>query len=158
MTTKDHLLYYEERNYPTAFLVERTVNSGMSLKEILQQLKETLQEDHLRKFMLGCLLWWAETERYDERNRFAVLASKVIVEKFPQLKEKALPDDVMQESHAFTSYAHRYLQNEFFKAIFADTKANDEMGIVQWFESQEFVYDDNAEKLVPYQEYKINRY
>ena len=139
MTTKDNLRYYEEKNYPTAFLVERTVNSGMSLKEILQQLKETLQEDHLRKFMLGCLLWWAETDRYDERNRFAVLASKVIVEKFPQLKEKALPDDVMQESHAFTSYAHRYLQNEFFKAIFADTKANDEMGIAQWFESQEFV-------------------
>lgn len=148
MLRKFDFYNYDEKSFPVAVQIERAVNSSKT-----EQLKEILPKNKLEKFMLGCLIYWAATERYDLRNRYAVLASKVIIEHFPKLKHKRITNEILKESYGFTCCAHRYLQNEFFKLILKSIEQNDTLGIYSWFESQQFVLSKNEEKLIPYNQY-----
>ena len=148
-------LNYSSENFPTAKRVEDEVNNGKSMSEQLTTLIGLMSEEGMKLFLVGCILRWAEAEHFDQRNRFAVFASRVIVKKFPQLKKMKLGEEVEKECYGFTHYAHRYLQNELFKLGLIFLKNTGYMGIEQWFSSQQFVYNRAEDALVPYIEYVL---
>lgn len=134
--------------------IESAVNTCSGPKEHLQKLLTKPYAASLRDFFLLCILYWSETDRYDPRNEYAVLASKVIAREF----ELTVPDDgtLAKEAYGFTHCAHRYLQYELFKVILEKLKTN-RPEITSWFESKEFVYNDTHTELIPYADYLKNR-
>ena len=149
---------YDSPNYPIAIQVENIINQSGGKTDKTDNIKTILPDESFNLFLLGCILYWAETEHYDARNRYTLLASRVIVKKFPQLKQKKRPDSLLQECGGFTHFAHRYLQNELFKdVILPSMEKNDTMGIYTWFRSQQFVYNEPTESLIPFEEYKRQR-
>lgn len=155
-------IYYSDRkSCPLAHAAEDAVNTMGSPKQHIEAIKALPLTDNIFPFLAACILYWAEAQRWDERNRFAVLASRKLVAQFPVMEYIQLDDKTLKEAFAFTSYAHRYLQNELFKAILvffeqdSDAKCNE---IVKWFNAQEFVYNERDDDLIPYEEYKRTRY
>lgn len=146
-------------DYPSSSLlakdIERAVNNSSSPEKNLSKIKEIFStEDEFLKFSIACLLYWAETERYDERNIVAVLISREIVKRYPALNRIPFSDHTLKNAFAFTLFAHRYLQNEFFKVVLIHLKQTGYMGIHQWYTEAEFVIDRVAEAAIPYSEYK----
>lgn len=148
-------LNYSKDNFPMAKRVEDEINNSGSISEQLATLIGWMSEEGMKLFLTGCILQWAQAEYFDERNRFAVFASRVIAGHFPQLKKTKLGDAVEKECYGFTHYAHRYLQNEFFKVGMKFLKNTGHMGIEQWYTSQEFVYNRAYNGLMPYSEYLL---
>ena len=92
-----------------------------------------------------------------EINKYTVLISKELVNKFPKiphLKGIEICQELEKEAFAFTSFAHRYLQNELFKTILEYFKESGHDGLYEWFKQQEFVIDPILDKAVPWTEYK----
>lgn len=150
---------YDRKNFPEAVEIERMLNDCSSTEEHLKHLWEKFGESWIHKFALCCILYWAEHDNYDERNKFAVLISKKIAESFPKLSTTNFDKDIRMNAFAFTSYAHRYLQNELFKSILKHLEAQEESnstGIWPWYQKNEFViYMDSV---IPYEEYKRIRF
>lgn len=146
---------YDRKNFPEAVEIERMVNNCESADKHLKHLWEKFTESWINKFFKCCLLYWAEHTNYDERNKFAVLMSKKIREAFPKLANEKFDKDIEMNAFAFTSYAHRYLQNELFKCILKHLEHTEEdnyTGIWTWYSKNEFViYMDTV---MPYNEYK----
>lgn len=151
---KQFNIYDYPYNNPLAKLVENTVNNGFSAKKDLATLKEIFEPARLHLFFLACILYWAETDRYDDRNKWAVFVSREIAKDFPQFKELEIPEELLREAFAFTMFAHRYLQNELFKVILEYFKQDDKEGIFHWFNDAEFVYDKTGTGVIRYSDFK----
>lgn len=150
--------WYDEKSCPLAYKIENTINTCGSPKSHLEEIQKYLTIPDLWRFMLACILYWADAERWDDRNKYAVFASKQIVKHFPNLSKTTIPDETLKEAYGFTKSAHRYLQNEFFETIEEYLKQNDTMGIMNWFEGEEFVYNDTNDGLIPYKTYRMQKY
>ena len=144
-------IYDYQRQCPIAKSVENELNCSGSPKVKLENTKECLKGLVPSKFFGACILYWSQTEYYDERNRVAVLVSKEIVKQFsntPFLCMSSIAEDTKREAFGFTHFAHRYIQNKLFNVILEDLKQKDH-AIYRWHQEQEFVIDPILEKAVP---------
>lgn len=144
-------------NCPLASRLERAVNTCGSTAEHLEAIISILTPKQKAKFFAACLRYWAETTCWDDRNKYAVLVSKRIVEEFSDTLLKTTDDEILKEAYGFTQCAHRYLQNEFFKAIVKDCE-NSCPEITSWLNEKEFVYADDGKSVIPYKEYRMQKY
>lgn len=149
---------YDRDLFPMATSIENLVNNSGSAKEHLEKIEKMITAAEMKDFVFACIGYWSQAQNYDARNRYAVLASRRIIEKYPRLKKINYKEKNLREAYGFTSYAHRYLQNEFFKVAMLYLKKNATHGIAEWFESQEFVYNKTENALIPYKEYLETRY
>lgn len=160
---KTFTFYYDSDSCPIARSIERAVNNCNSPTENLKAIRNLpdsdgnimLNDDNLRRFIIACILYWAQTERYDGRNIYAVLHAREIAKHFTLLSKIEIPDDILKEAYGFTCCAHRYLQNEFFKVILKYMET-DIPEITDWLDKQNFVYNDKQDGLIPYEEYKTD--
>lgn len=148
-------LEYSQENFPVAKFVEDKINNCSSDEMHLSALMENLTEETLKMFLFGCISLWAETEMYDDRNRFAVLLSREIIKEFPVLKAMNTDREMQKECYGFVNYAHRYLQNSFFNAALTYLRNTGFLGIHQWYVKQEFVYNRTGDRLIKYSDYKL---
>lgn len=132
--------------------IEENVNNCRSIQAQKEALKDKIGEDVLLLMSMACICYWSEAEHWDERNQYAVCSSKKIAEKFPSILTDDYSETILRNAYAFTIYAHRYLQNEFFKVALEMLKDTQFKGIYQWYTEQEFVF--YHEDLIPYNEYK----
>ena len=143
---------------PLAKATENTVNDCATPSRHVEKLMPIFgYDDRLYCFLCACLLYWAKTQYYDERNKHAVLVSREIVKKFPELphlKGVRLCEELEKEAYAFTHFAHRALQATLFKAAMQYFRQTGKDGLYEWYESQAFVIDAASEKAIPWAEYK----
>lgn len=148
-------IYDYQKVCPIAKAVENAVNTCSSAEKHLLEIGGILgYQERQTSFFIACILYWAEAEHYDERNKATILISRKIAEHFPKLKKLPFSDEILQNAFGFTRFAHRYLQSSLFKVILHDLKNTGEHGIYQWYYEQEFVIDDIMDEAIPYAEYK----
>lgn len=153
MKTFQYYDYYEK--CPLAVAVENAVNDCGSLTKHLEKLNVIfVTPSIMESFFRACIAYWSETEYFDGRNRYAVLASRKIAEHFPEIKEgcEYYKENLLLNAYGFTMSAHRYLQNELFKVILEYYKeyAENTLPIYKWFDEMEFVYNGDYTELVPF--------
>lgn len=148
------------KDCPLASSIEKEINSCDSAKRLYDKVKELYSGnvDEMRKFFIACLLYWSQTQYYDDRNRSAVLITREIIAEFKNLKSLQLPDSILKEAYGFTNHAHRYLQSVLFNIILEDLKETGYMSIHEWYKKQDFVIDRNIEKALPYEAWKRQRF
>ena len=136
--------------------VEKILNDCCSATTHLMHLNnEFPSKNFLKPFFYACILYWSESQYYDERNAHAVLESREIAKHCPELKKIHLNDDILKNAFFFTNYAHRYLQNQLFKTILKFLEQEGDNDIYSWYKSQEFIiYGDRA---IPYENWKKGR-
>lgn len=143
---------------PLAKATEDAVNNCNTAIKNLEKIEAIFgYDDRIYSFFCACIQYWATARYYDERNKYTVLICKEIVNKFPKiphLKGVEICQELQKEAFAFTSFAHRYLQNELFKTILEYFKKSGHDGLYEWFKQQEFVIDPILDKAVPWTEYK----
>lgn len=112
------------------------------------------EKDYRRQFVIACVSYWSESERWDDRNRYAVLLSKKIIERFPEFKAEAetYGDECLMNADGFTCCAHRYLQNEFFRSVCLEWFNHFECKVNEYLEEMEFVYTQDGKDMIPYKE------
>lgn len=146
--------YYTE--CPIAVRIEDIINgSGSVESNISKILNSVFHGDGVQMniFFRVCIGYWSETEYYDDRNKYAVFASRKLMEHSEAYREIVKQaehcPDIMLNAFGFTMSAHRYLQNKLFKLI--ETHFADEEEFV-WFRDSQFVYTDEGE-YIPWEEY-----
>ena len=144
---------------PAAHATEDAINNCSRPESNLEKVKDVFggNEDRMQLFFIACMLYWSETEYYDERNRSAILLTREIVSKYTALKKMNITDELLKEAAGFTLRAHRYLQSMLFSIILVHLKITGFMGIHDWYQEQEFVIDRNQEKALPYKTWKKQR-
>lgn len=149
--------YWEYRkDCPLAAKVEDMMNDCGGPASHLNKVEGAFDSPmQMFKFMIACVAYWSEAEYFDGRNELAVLFSKKIMEKFTDLKDMAeeLDDDLLLNAFGFTTSAHRYLQNEFFKTILYRWEQNND-SVYLWLQKMEFTYNEDKSDIVPYAEVK----
>lgn len=156
---------YSIYNYSTECLFAKKiadiVNDCGSPKSHLEKIKELFTSElDMVAFFTDCISYWgAEGMRYDQRNQYAVLTSRKIVEHFTDVHigRNYLTENYGKEAFGFCCCEHRYLQNEFFKTIYEFWKEK-ENDIYKWLEEMEFVYNEDGTDLIPYAEYRKVKY
>ena len=149
---KEFNIHDYRRECPEATFIENSLNNCSSSETHLETLRSNPKlKDCLEDFTTACLLYWAYTQYYDDRNRVAVLISRKIVEKFPKLSRKKISDDVLKQAYGFTMCGHRYLQQTFFNVIIQYLKSIPDDKIFYWYKQQEFVINKTLDEAVPYQ-------
>lgn len=131
--------------------IESAVNTSGCVKLQLANIEKLTDGKTLHDFMVACILYWSKTKMFDERNRRAVLSSRIIAKKY--FATEASTDDIneetMKQAYGFTQYAHRYLQGTFFNVILEYFRREGTLGIYEWYTEQDFVYDNRKDTLVP---------
>lgn len=144
-------IYDYRRQCPIAHSVESALNNYALPSENLEKLKGVLTQTIPSKFFGACLKYWSEAEYYDDRNRVAVLVSREIVKKFPNvplLSINGFSEKTLSEAYGFTHFAHRYIQEQLFKVILEYLKQKNSP-IYQWYEQQQFVIDATNDMAIP---------
>lgn len=158
MNLKTYNIWDYVKSCPLAKAIENAVNTCDRLSVQLDKIKGILgYDERVYQFFAACLGYWAKTDRYDDRNRTAVLISREIIKKFPKfpdLKGVEICEEIQKEAYGFSLFAHRYLQNELFKIIIIYLQETGREGVYDWYKACEFVIDKTEDRAVPYQEYK----
>lgn len=135
---------------------ERLVNTTDSDRQRLLSLREMASDTEIRSFFIACLCYWAEAEHFDERNRAAILFSRKVVEHFPELKvqAEAFNEDILRNAFAFTSNAHRYLQQNLFRCVMLYFKQDPDLSRISlWLDSNHFVLNYDQSDLIPFRDW-----
>ena len=138
---------------PMASVIEDKVNTTGGVTDMLDSILKETGTPAFSRFASCCLAYWSRVRYWDERNRYAVLASKKIIERFPDIASIQVPEYERLNAYGFVSYAHRYLQGTLYKVIMEFLGRYDDRGIPGWLEEQRFVYADDGQDLIPYDQY-----
>lgn len=148
------------KDCPQAHAAENAINNCGRNSANLESLLQLFNNDQtaLTRFFVACLLYWSETEHYDDRNRSAILLAREITAHFKSLGSMQIPEKEMKEAYGFTHFAHRYLQSVMFNIIILHLKNSGYKDIYKWYDEQAFVIDRNLEKAIPYKDWRANAY
>lgn len=150
--------YYDYRDFsPLAVSIENAVNTCGSLKEHIVRITDIFKnEEKMKNFFMACIAYWSEIKHFDGRNQYAVCMSREIAKNFAYITSTDYDEETLKTAYAFTMSAHRYLQNELFKAIsYYFESIGDE--IYTWLNEMDFVIlDDNT--TMRYKDWKRMKY
>lgn len=141
-------LYYPD-DCPRSHRIEDIVNRGGGEQTKIESCLLEMSHDEFLEFVFACLLCWSRAERFDDRNRIAVLASRRILERAPTIGLCIHNESILRDACHFTKEAHRECQNLLFRVALAFLKQEKVFGIVEWYESQNFVLASDKQSLIP---------